>query len=317
VVRPHLPAEAFAAVPSRLAWLALHLAIIAGGLYGVSRGGWLMPLYSLLIGHSFAGCAFVAHEALHGAVVRQRGARRVIGWLAFLPFTISPSLWVLWHNKTHHAHTMDPALDPDAFPTMAGYRGSRARRVADRFAFAIGRPFGWITLAMGLSGQTLWMFLRSLSVPIVIETVAGFAVWTAVGWWLGPLGFLFGYVLPLLLGNFVVICYILTNHSLSPLTSINDPLVNSLSVTVPGWLARVHLHFGLHVEHHLFPSMSSAHAPLVRELLRARWPERYQSMPITEALGRLASTPRIYASETVLEDPRTGVQAATIVPARS
>ena len=31
--------------------------------------------------------------------------------------------------------------------------------------------------------------------------------------------------------------YITTNHWLSPHTAVNDPLVNSLSVTVPGWLA--------------------------------------------------------------------------------
>src|SRR2546423_582102 len=177
-----------------------------------------------------------------------------------------------------------------------------------------GRHFGWITLAMGLSSQTLNMLLRTLNPDTVVETLAGFAVWGAVAWWLGPLGFLFGYLVPLMIGNFIVICYILTNHSLSPLTSINDPLVNSLSVTVPAWLARLHLHFGLHVEHHLFPSMSSAYAPLVREHLRTRWPERYQSLPIHEALGRLATTPRIYASETVLQDPLSGVTAPTLVP---
>jgi fatty acid desaturase len=324
-IRPQLPAEAFRPVPSRLAWLAVHLAVIAGGLCALRcTPWWAAPILSLIIGHSFAGCAFVAHETLHGAVVRHRSLRHAVGWLSFLPFTLSPTLWVAWHNKTHHAHTMDPARDPDAYPTMAGYRGSRGARVADRFSFALGRPFGWITLALGLSGQTLYMFLNWTRpnealdgrgrVNMWLETLAGFAVWTVVAWWLGLWGFLFGYVLPLLVGNFVVICYILTNHSLSPLTTVNDPLVNSLSVTVPGWLARVHLHFGLHVEHHLFPSMSSAHAPLVRELLRARWPERYQSLPVLEALARLARTPRIYASATILEDPLSGVRARTIVP---
>jgi fatty acid desaturase len=311
-LRPSLPPEAFSAVPSRLAWLLLHLSLIAFGLWAVK---WVGPLATILIGHSFAGCAFVAHETLHGAVVRNRALRRAVGWLAFLPFTLSPSLWVLWHNKTHHAYTMDPARDPDAFPTIDCYRGRRAARVADRFAFAVGRPFGWITLMLGLSGQTLYLFLRNLRQPgVLVETLAGFAVWAAVAWWLGPLGFLFGYVLPLLIGNFIVICYILSNHSLSPLTTVNDPLVNSLSVTVPSWLARLHLNFGLHVEHHLFPSMSSAYAPLVRELLCARWPERYQTMPLWEALRRLASTPRIYASATVLEDPLSGVRAPTLVP---
>jgi fatty acid desaturase len=303
----------------------LHLGVIAAGLWGIHVGPWWSwPLLSIVIGHSFAGCAFVAHETLHGAVVRHRTLRHVIGWLSFLPFTLSPTLWVAWHNKTHHAHTMDPENDPDAYPTMAGYRGSRALQVADRFSFALGRPFGWITLILGLSGQTLQMFLRwSRKTPVLdargralvlIETLLGFAAVGTLAWWLGPLGFLFGYVLPLFAGNFVVICYILTNHSLSPLTAVNDPLVNSLTVTVPGWLARVHLHFGLHVEHHLFPSMSSAHAPKVRELLQAHWPERYQSMSFIEALRRLASTPRVYASATVLEDPLSGVTAPTIVP---
>src|SRR5262249_8005578 len=161
---------------------------IAGGLVAISLGGWWMPLVSILIGHSFAGCAFVAHETLHGAVVRHKTLRRAAGWLAVLPFTMSPALWVEWDNQNHHGHTMDPARDPDAYPTMAGYRGSRAARVADRFSFAIGRPFGWITLALGLSGQTLYMFLRTLRPAVIVETLAGFAVWAAVAWWLGPLG---------------------------------------------------------------------------------------------------------------------------------
>ena len=92
-------------------------------------------------------------------------------------------------------------------------------------------------------------------------------------------------MLPLVIGNLIVISYILTNHSLSPLTEINDPLVNSLSVTLPRVFEKLHLNFGLHVEHHLFPSMSSHYAPLVRDELVRRWPERYQSLPLFTALG--------------------------------
>jgi fatty acid desaturase len=323
-VRPHLPAHAFEAVPSRLLWLALHWSLIAAALYALHEGwgGWFaVPIYSLVIGHSFAGCAFVAHETLHGVVVRHRGLRTLIGWIAFLPFTLSPRLWVAWHNKTHHGHTMDPAVDPDAFPTLHKYRKSRLLRAADRVSFARERPAGIIMLLWGLSGQTLQMWLSwSASLPrrdrvmITVETLAGFAFWGAVGHWLGGWGFLFGYVVPLMLGNVVVISYILTNHSLSPMTEVNDPLVNSLTVTVPSWMARVHLHFGLHVEHHLFPSMSSQYAPLVREQLLLRWPERYQSMPFLEAMLRLKRTPRLYGSATVLEDPRTGARAPTLQP---
>jgi fatty acid desaturase len=108
--------------------------------------------------------------------------------------------------------------------------------------------------------------------------------------------------------------YILTNHSLSPYTETNDPLVNTLSVQVPSWVARMHLQFGLHVEHHLFPAMSSTYAPLVRDAIIARWPERYQSLPLFEALGRLIRTPRVYRSPTTLVDPCTGREEQTLLP---
>ena len=69
-------------------------------------GIWAALPISLAIGHSFAGCAFVGHELLHGSVVRGRRARLTIGWLCFLPFTLSPRLWVAWHNEVHHGTTM-------------------------------------------------------------------------------------------------------------------------------------------------------------------------------------------------------------------
>jgi fatty acid desaturase len=328
-VRPSLPSHAFDPVPSRLLWLTLNVAIIAAGTVALARGwgGWwaALPL-ALVIGHSFAGAAFVGHEALHGAVVRSVFWRSVVGWISFLPFTLSPRLWVAWHNKTHHAHTMSPApgRDPDAYPTLATYRRERLTRVADYFSFAAERPLGVVTLALGFTGQMAQMLLRWSRRPegmapverrwAMLETLAGVAVWATVGWLLGPAKFVFAFVIPLLIGNAIVIGYILTNHSLSPLTEVNDPLLNSLTVTAPGWVQRLHLNFGLHVEHHLFPSMSSAYAPLVRAELQKRWPERYQSLPVLTALALLARTPRVYSSATQLHDPRTGLEASTILP---
>jgi fatty acid desaturase len=328
-IRPALPAHAFDPVPTRLAWLALHVAIIVAGTLALARGWggwWAAPPLALVIGHSFAGCAFVGHEALHGAVVRSVFWRSVVGWIAFLPFTLSPRLWIAWHNKTHHAHTMSPVpnQDPDAYPTLATYRSVRLTRVADYFSFGANRPLGVVTLAIGFTGQLYQMLLRWSRGPggmspaerrwAIVETLAGVAVWATVGWLLGPARFVFAFAIPLMIGNAIVIGYILTNHSLSPLTDVNDPLLNSLTVTVPRWVARLHLNFGLHVEHHIFPSMSSAHAPLVRAELQKRWPDRYQSLPWTTALARLARTPRVYATHTQLHDPRTGAEAPTILP---
>jgi fatty acid desaturase len=329
-IRGHLPAAAFETVPSRLVWLALHLGVIAVGIVAIARGWggsyrWLLaPFWSLAIGHSFAGCAFVGHETMHGAVVRARRLRYAVGWLCFLPFSLSPRLWVAWHNKVHHGHTMADGIDPDSYPTLADYHRSRVKRVADYFSVGYGRWAGFVTLAIGFTGQStqmLWRWARTSGELTrreqqlaVLEWLLAVSLWTGLAILVGPLAFLFAFVLPLVVGNFVVIAYILTNHSLSPLTDVNDPLINSLTVTTPRLVARVHLNFGLHVEHHLFPSMSSAYAPLVRAQLLERWPERYQAMPLIEALGRLFVTPRVYAAPTRLRDPRSGVESPTLLP---
>lgn len=69
-------------------------------------GGWpLWPLLSLVIGTSFAGLTFLGHETLHGAVLRGRALPRLVGFIGFLPFVISPRLWVAWHNRVHHGNT--------------------------------------------------------------------------------------------------------------------------------------------------------------------------------------------------------------------
>jgi fatty acid desaturase len=148
----------------------------------------------------------------------------------------------------------------------------------------------------------------------VAETALGVALWASVAVLVGPVGFLFVYVLPIIVANTIVMAFIMTNHGLSPVTRVNDPLVNALSVTAPRWVEWLTLGFGYHVEHHLFSSMSSRHAPRVREILRERWPERYQSMPLWRALLALHRTARVYEDETTLLDPRTGRRWPTLKP---
>jgi hypothetical protein len=60
--------------------------------------------------------------------------------------------------------------------------------------------------------------------------------------------------------------------------------------------------------------MSSHYAPLVRDELVRRWPERYQSLPLMRAMVMLARTPRVYRADDRLYDPRTGVEAPTLSP---
>lgn len=324
-LRPLLPGEAFAPNPARLFWLALHLATVAVGIALLARGPGLLAslALSLVIGHAFTGMAFVGHELLHGSIVKSRRAAHLIGWVCLLPFTLSPRLWKAWHNRMHHGNTMIAGVDPDAYPTLEAFSAARATRLMERFSVARGHLLGLLCFPLGFTGQSTQLLFTARSrgylTPgqhrlALLESLLGVLTWAALGWWLGPLGFLFAFVLPLLVANTVAMAYILTNHNLNPLTQVNDPLLNSLTVTVPRFFDLLHSRFGLHVEHHLFPAVSSDHLPRVRELLLERWPERYQSMSLSAALASLMRTPRIYREATVLVDPRTGYETRTLLP---
>jgi fatty acid desaturase len=327
VLRPALPEAAFEPARSRLLWLPLYLALVALAFVAIARGWvpWpLLPLVSLGIGACFAGLTFVGHEALHGAIVRDATSRRLVGFIGFLPFCISPRLWSAWHNRVHHGHANSPGQDPDAYPTLEEYRSDRkVRFVTDHLAPGRSRLVGLVALAVGFSVQSAQVLLmarrrgflnaRGQRVALV-ETALALATWSALAFAVGALGFVFAFVLPLVVANVIVMAFIFTNHSLSPLDEVNDPLANSLSVTLPRWAEWLTLRFGFHVEHHLFPGMSSRHAPLVRAEVRARWPERYQSMPLGRALALLHRSGRIYEQRTKLLDPHTGVSTPALAP---
>ena len=277
----------------------------------------------LVLGCSFAGLTFLGHEALHGAVVRNRFLRRLIGWLGFLPFVVSPRLWEAWHNRVHHGNTNRAGVDPDAYPTLGEYRGSRLVRAVMTCAPGLRRLRGAFSLLVGFSVQSAHMLLvarqrkfltRSEHRRAVAETLLGIGVWVGLGYGLGPWAFLFAFALPLVVANVIVMSFILTNHSISPLTDVNDPLLNSLSVTGPRWFEWLTLGFGFHVEHHLFPAMSARHAPKLRGILRARWPERYQSLPLARALRALHRSGRVYDTPTTLVNPATGERWQTLAP---
>ncbi len=329
-VRGALPAFVFRPVPSRLWWIPTHLSLFAAC---VTFGTWILrqghhpawlALPAVVAGFSFAGLAFVGHEALHGAVCRHHRIRRVAGRIGFFPFLVAPRLWIAWHNRVHHGNTNVDGRDPDAYPARAEYESSLIARLAvDWAAPRLGKWRGLITLFFGFSIQSAQVLVMARARGLLnarhhrlalFETLLTAAAWGLFAWWLGPTLFLALYVVPLLIGNAIVMAHIVTNHSLSPLTDKNDALASSLSVTAPRWFNFYTLGFGYHVEHHLFPSMSHKYGPLVREQLKHFAPERYQSMPLIRALHLTFTTPRVYENQTTLFDKESGAEWRTLGP---
>ena len=149
---------------------------------------------------------------------------------------------------------------------------------------------------------------------VYTESALMVAFWAGVLLLVGPWHFLFVYVVPLLVANTVVMSYIATNHFLNPLTDVNDPLANTLSVTAPRWLERLHLQFGYHVEHHVFPTLSGRHAPAVRDAMVRLYGDRYLSMPHARALRLLYTRPKVHDGHDRLVDPRTMATFGVLAP---
>ncbi len=326
-VRPELPAEALKPATSRLLWLPVHIAIISALAWVMASGRLPMPLWpiaSIVIGCCLAGTVFLGHELMHGGVVRGRTPIKVFGFVCLLPFTLSPTLWTAWHNRVHHNHCAQPGKDPDLYPTLIEYETQRAARImADHFGLGRRRILSTLSLFFGFTGQSQQMLWTARERGILsagmqrrayLEFGLGVAFWIAVAIVVGFVPFIFIYLLPLVVANSIVMMFIMTNHNLSPLTAINDPLVNSLSVTLPRPLEFLTLDFGYHVEHHLFPTLSARHGRTIRSLLLAKFPDRYQSMPLTTALVQLYNTARVYKDDVTLIDPPSGNTFPTLVP---
>lgn len=320
-LRPVLPEGVFAPARGRLLRVPLHAALAVALIAAIARG-WLpwplIPVASIAIGINFACLTFVAHEALHGGITRTKWIQRAAGWLGFLPFMVSPRLWIAWHNRDHHAHAQMPA-DPDGYATLDRYLARATTRFSvDRFSLGGGRWRGVLSLLLGFTGQSgVQLFTSPELSPrerrrAFADSGVMLAIWVAVAIVIGLVPFVFAFVVPHLVANACVMAFILTNHSLSPRVEVNDPLASGLTVTTPRLVEWLTLGFGFHVEHHLFPAMSARHAPAIRALVRERWPERYHSMSLPAALLRMHRGARVYKSATELCDPRTGAEHATL-----
>ena len=321
---PLLPRHVFQPRPQRLVFGAIHAVIVTACTWGIMVvATWpLQLLLGVLLGHSLAIISFLGHEILHGSVVKGRTLVRLLGGLCFSFWGLLPWVWVRWHNQIHHKHTNDPFVDPDCWGKELTYRVSRVARFLEWFSPGSGRLTSALYLPAFFSVKVLvmiavfpgfiksrWERIQALGYFLAVNTL-----WCGLGFGaLGGRGILVLYVVPLMAANTVIMSYIATNHSLNRLTeTANDCLANSLTVRSPRFLERLHLNFNYHVEHHVFPSVSPHHAPLIREHVRRGWGERYQELSHIQALVQLYHTPRFYMSTHSLINPRTRKQAPTI-----
>lgn len=310
---PHIfvpqPARAWAMLPLMAVALAATFTIIAFDL-----PWYAMLALAVVAGNNYGAGMLLGHECLHGSVVRQRWLQDALATVGLGTLLMSPSLWRVWHNIVHHGKTNNPMLDPDHFGTLRRYNQMKSTRVVNWLAPGSGSPmsyffmFYWLTfhtqIVLWISSKHLPQFQMLNRRRAVIETFAFLAFWLGVGWLAGPWKSLFAVLLPILFGNFVVMMYLSTNHFMRPLTITNDALDNTMSVETFPLFDRLHFYFSHHVEHHMFPRVSSKFYPELRVWLKREVPDRYVCPSHLTALSYLFRTPRVYLDSKTLIDPR-------------
>lgn len=316
-LRADLPAEAFVPRPLRALWFLPLVSVAAAGTGVLARAdcGAIATFAAVaIVGNTYASMLLLAHEVMHGAVVRSRRWQYVMAWIGFAPFLISPTLWRVWHNEVHHGHTNRIDRDPDIFAGEALHQSSATSRFVLRFVPGSGGawsalfPFVWFCV----HGQIVLWFL-SVRMPgferlkrsrakleVAMLALAWLALALVVGLARAPVAIL----APMAIGNCLLMSYIATNHLLRPLIDREEPLRTSMSVRTLALLDRVHFRFSHHVEHHLFPAMSGAELPRVRAWLEAHVPDAYVCPSHWRALVWLYRTPRTYRDDVTLIDPR-------------
>jgi fatty acid desaturase len=315
-IKADLPEKAFERRPWRALWYVPLAAIVISSLTYIIAAdpAWYIALaLALVAGQGFAGMGFLTHETLHGATVANRRLQDFLGLVGFGPVLVSPTLWRTWHNQVHHGKTNMGNSDPDSFGTLTRYEKAPSTRFVTKLAPGSGHWmsylffFYWFTfhgqIVLWLQARYVKSFKRLNRRRAIIDSAVCAVIWIVVAVVAGPVGSIFAIVIPLMVYNFTIMSYIATNHFMRPMADTNDPLDNSMSVNTLPIIDRLHFNFSHHVEHHLFPTMSAASAPAVREWLLENEPKRYVSPPHIKAFLALYQTPRVFTDATTLVHP--------------
>lgn len=320
-----LPKDIFKREPTRVKYMVMFLTIVAASVYALINFD--LPIIaklaiSVFMGIALGGNAFIAHEILHGAIIKNRKVQDALGFIGFASFLISPTYWRFWHNNLHHGNTQLLYKDPDAFPTMMVWKKSKFMQRVFKLAPGSGFIrsyfyfFYWFSFQAVLNqvymrfGNKMWDRMNHKKVTLEFALQAALVVGFIN--FVGPANWLWLVIIPFAVQNYTVMSYISTNHNISPYTKVNDPLVNSVTVTNNPIMEFLNLNFGYHTEHHLFASMPMSKAKKVSAKLKELYPDRYQIMPKSKALSLLYKTPRIYKNRETLVNPYSGKEYKTL-----
>ncbi|MEM8809295.1 MAG: fatty acid desaturase [Cyanobacteria bacterium P01_G01_bin.38] len=326
-LRSHLPPAAFHHNRHKLWILLINAAILVVG-WGMADyldqwSGYALGLYlpfALVMGNSIIVLLFSTHDLMHSKTITNPFFRQIVSLIGLAMLWMPPTLWKAVHNRVHHNHT-NALNDPDR-NYLHSHPNNFGKWIQNLFApsaeahpfwviFGLGYAWGVYTFrnlvsALVFNGEANPFSVDPVKVnarerkAIAVEFGLIAALHLSIITYLGfhPLKLILGYFLPLWIGYAGILFYVYTNHMLCQMTSVNDPLCNSVSLRVPKIFDLLHLNFSYHTEHHIFPGLNSDYYPMVQALLMQHYPERFNLLTAGEAWRLMMQTPRHYKDET-------------------
>jgi fatty acid desaturase len=278
--------------------------LLASGLLLAQAWGslWLAPallLHGILLTFLFAPL----HETVHRTGFRRRWLNDATAWLCGLALALPPEYFRAFHFA-HHRHTQDPAHDPELAEPKPQSMWAYLRHVS-------GLPY-WCsrlaTLVRHARGRVAEPFItRRLRPRIVREArlyLAVYAVILLVSIVTGSPAALIFWLVPALLGQPFLRCYLLAEHTGCPLVA--DMLRNTRTTRSLAPIRRLAWNMPYHAEHHACPwlpfhALPAAHLLLERKIA-------------VQAPGYVAVNRAII--RTLAPDARGGPAAAPLVESR-
>ena len=326
VLRKYLPEEYFKPDTKHVFHYLTCITLYLTGIYCVANSHFLplRLLVSILMGITLGSLTFFLHDLFHESIIKSKPVAYLTGLSIGIFNLFAPLFWQRVHNF-HHARTGN-VDDPDRSYILSEKPANAIEKFVYRFRISNEAFHPFVSLVF-MSTGFFWYFLNTMFYGLLAKktsikedkkyqriqslftnkdrlivlgelvTIFAFQVFlfTVIAG-----GNLMTYflvsLLPVAISHFIAMSYIHTNHFLSPLTGdIDDPLINSLSLKNSWIVDKIFSNFSHHVEHHLFPAMGSSHYPKVRTLLLKLYPNRFQLIPMIDAMKMLFKTPRIYS----------------------
>ncbi len=330
-LRPLLPQEAFNPDGSKLVVLLINIAILLLG-WGIAAQLdrwppqliWLYLPFAIVMANAVIVLLFCGHDLMHGSVIRDSRIIRLVTLFSQAILWMPPTLWKTLHNRVHHNQT-NALNDPDRsfFYREPNVLGKRAQdfvapsSTVSPLGLVVGMATAWVIYAYRhLAAVLIYRDedcphvtarfpmqpkeRRTIWAELALTTLLHLGLLTYLKF--DPVKLILAYFLPIGLGYSGMIFYIYTNHLLCPITNVNDPLINSVSIKVPKLLDLLHFNFSYHTEHHIFPGLNSDYYPQVRDCLTRLYPERMSFLTARDAWRLLLDTPRHYLDETTFTD---------------